>query len=225
MSRFKVWNAFLDLLFPPRCVFCRSLMKHDKNGICESCQSKLPWIIGSAAEQKTEFVSLCVSPLWYQGDVRESIHRFKFSNCSGYASTYGRLIAQCMEDHFTKPYDLITWVPLSHQSLKVRGYDQAMLLAQLIAQELDSSAVETLRKVRNTSTQSTLKDDSARRANVLGAYEVSNQEAIKGKRVLLIDDVITTGSTMSECARMLLTYGASDVVGATVARARASKKN
>lgn len=223
MSRFNLSRAILDLLFPPRCVFCRKLLKHGKDGLCEDCQSNLPWIIGQAAEQKFEFISLCVSPLWYQGEVRESIHRYKFSNCSGYSALYGQLVAQCVQDHMDSKYDLITWAPLSARSLKARGYDQAMLLAQSTAQVLGQTAVETLRKIRNTNAQSSLTEDSARRANVLGAYEISNSEIIIGKRVLLIDDVVTTGSTMSECARVLLTYGASDVVCATLARARGSR--
>ena len=82
-------------------------------------------------------------------------------------------------------------------------------------------AVETLRKLRNTEAQSGLEDDEARRANVLGAYACVEPELVEGKRVLLIDDVITTGSTISECARTLRTAGAADVVCATLARAAA----
>lgn len=224
MGRFNLVSIILDLLYPPRCVFCRKLLNQNERGLCEACQSKLPWLTGKTAEQKPEFISLCVSPLLYQAEVRDSIHRFKFSGCSGYANTYGRFIAQCVGDHLADRYDLITWVPLSSHSKKVRGYDQAMLLARAAALELGGNAVETLRKVRKTNAQSSLKDDPARRANVMGAYEVRDPDLISGKRILLIDDVVTTGSTMSECARMLRTYGAADVVCATLARARGSKK-
>lgn len=219
----KLIDAILDLLFPPRCVFCKGILKSGESGICNECQAKLPWITGREAEQKFEFVSLCASPLWYQGDVRESIHRFKFDNRSGYAKVYGRFVAQCVSDHLSDQFDLITWVPISSKRLKKRGYDQAMLLAMASALDLDGVAVETLRKVRNTDAQSGIKDDSARRANVLGAYEVIDAELVAGKRILLIDDVVTTGSTLSECARVLRTYGAKDVVCASLARARGQK--
>lgn len=215
----------LDLLFPPRCVFCKGILKRGESGLCAHCQSELPWIVGQAAEQKLEFISCCVSPLWYQGEIRESIHRYKFSDRNGYAKTYGRLVAQCVTDHLSGRYDLITWVPLSSQSLKKRGYDQAMLLAMAVALELGDVAVETLRKARNTDAQSSLKEDAARRANVLGAYEVVDPIIVEGKRILLIDDVVTTGSTLSECARVLHTYGAVDVVCATLTRARGEKSN
>ena len=214
----------LDLLFPPRCVFCKGILKSGENGLCAQCQSELPWITGQAAEQQPEFISCCVSPLWYQGNVRESIHRYKFSDRNGYAKTYGRLVAQCVADHLAGKYDLITWVPLSARSLKKRGYDQAMLLAMAAALELGDVAVETLRKARDTDAQSSLKEDAARRANVLGAYEIADPDLLAGKRVLLIDDVVTTGSTLSECARILRTYGAEDVVCATLARARGEKQ-
>lgn len=214
-------EVLLDLLFPPKCVFCKKLLHKGEDGICARCQEHLPWCVGPEAEQSMEFISLCASPLWYQDEVRESFHRYKFKGSRGYAKVYGRLMAQCVRDHLAGRYDLITWVPLSEQRRKSRGYDQAMLLAEAAALELGDVAAETLTKVRDTGAQSGLgKDDSARRANVLGAYRPTDPELIAGQRVLLIDDVVTTGSTLSECARTLRTAGAADVVCVTLARAR-----
>ena len=217
-------SVLLDLLFPPRCAFCRALLRRGESDLCQRCQRELPWISGPAAEQKPEFVSLCASPLWYEGAVRASFHRFKFKGRSGYAQVYGRLTAQCVRDHLSGRYDLITWVPLSPERLKKRGYDQAMLLACATALELGDVAVETLRKVRDAEAQSGLAGGAgARRANVLGAYQAADPELVAGRRVLLIDDVITTGATISECARILRTVGAREVVCATLARARDQK--
>ena len=214
-------EVLLDLIFPPKCVFCKKLLRKGDDGICARCQEHLPWCVGPEAEQTMEFVSLCASPLWYQDEVRESFHRYKFKGSRGYAKAYGRLMAQCVQDHLAGRYDLITWVPLSEQRRKSRGYDQAMLLAEAAALELGDVAAETLVKVRDTGAQSALgKDDSARRANVLGAYRPTDPELIAGQRVLLMDDVVTTGSTLSECARTLRTAGAADVVCVTLARAR-----
>ena len=214
-------EVLLDLIFPPKCVFCRKLLRKGEDGICTRCQEHLPWCVGPEAEQTMEFISLCASPLWYQDEVRESFHRYKFKGSRGYAKVYGRLMAQCVQDHLAGRDDLITWVPLSEQRRKARGYDQAMLLAEAAALELGDVAAETLAKVRDTSAQSGLgKDDSARRANVLGAYRPTDPELIAGQRILLMDDVVTTGSTLSECARTLRTTGAADVVCVTLARAR-----
>lgn len=213
-------SALLDLLFPPRCAFCGKILKTGERGMCAPCQEKLPWLTGSAAEQKPEFIALCVSPLRYQDEVRASIHRYKFKGLKGYAALYGKLTAQCVRDHLAGEYDLISWAPLSEKRRRERGYDQAFLLARAVAEELGGTAVETLRKIRHTDAQSGLDDASARRANVMGAYEVTDANLIAGKRVLLIDDVATTGATLSECARTLLTAGAKSIIGATLARAR-----
>ena len=216
-------GALLDLLFPPRCVFCRRLLHRGDEGICPRCQQELPWALGAEAEQTGEFFSLCASPLWYQDQVRASFHRYKFKGVRGYSRTYGRLVAQCVQDHLAGRYDLITWVPLSRARLRQRGYDQAMLLASAAALALDDVAAETLRKVRDTEAQSGLgKNDASRRANVLSAYQVTDPALVEGRRVLLIDDIVTTGSTLSECARVLRTAGATDVVCAALARSRRS---
>ena len=126
-------SVLLDLLFPPRCVFCGRILGAGERDICAACQRGLPWLIEGAAEQKGEFFSRCVSPLRYEGDVRESIHRYKFKGISAYARVYGSLVAQCVRDHLEGEYDLITWVPLSSRRKKERGYDQAFLLAQSAA--------------------------------------------------------------------------------------------
>ena len=138
----------------------------------------------------------------------------------GYYKVYGRLVAQCVHDHLAGRYDLITWVPLSPKRKKDRGYDQSFLLASAAALELGEVAVETLRKELDNQPQSGLTEDAQRRANVLGAFTPVDKALVEGKRVLVIDDVVTTGSTLSECARVLRTMGAADVVCAALARAR-----
>ncbi|OUN24164.1 amidophosphoribosyltransferase [Flavonifractor sp. An82] len=210
----------LDLLFPPKCVFCGKVLDTGEDGLCARCQRELPWLTDGEAELTGEFFCLCAAPLRYQDKVRDSVRRYKFKGRRGYYKLYGRLVAQCIHDHLAGRYDLITWVPLSPQRKKERGYDQAFLLASAAALELGEVAVETLRKDRNTEAQSGLTEEAQRRANVLGAYSPVDPSLVEGKRVLIIDDVVTTGSTLSECARVLRTMGAEDVVCAALARAR-----
>ena len=213
-------GVLLDLLFPPKCVFCGKVLDSGEDGLCARCQRDLPWLADGEAELTGEFFSLCAAPLRYQDKVRDSIRRYKFNGRRGYHKLYGKLVAQCVHDHLAGRYDLITWVPLSSQRKKERGYDQAFLLASAAALELGEVAVETLREERHTAAQSGLTEAAQRRANVLGAYTPVDPELVAGKRVLLIDDVVTTGSTLSECARTLRTMGAKDVVCAALARAR-----
>ena len=213
------FSGILDLLFPPRCAFCRSLLQKGESGMCAACEKKLPYTANGGVKEG-EFFSVCVSPLYYEGDVRESILRFKFKEATSYASLYGKLIAACIRENLDGRYDLISWVPLSARRLKKRGYDQAMLLAMAAALELEDVAVETLDKHTDVPAQSGMGSEEKRRANISGAYRVPDPELIQGKRVLLIDDIVTTGSTLSECARVLREAGAQEILCATLARVR-----
>ena len=115
-------------------------------------------------------------------------------------------------------FDCITWAPVSSLRKLRRGYDQSELIASTVAKELGLPVKRLLKKRRNTRAQSTLTKEQ-RRANVLGAYVCVNKDAVCGKRVLLIDDVFTTGATAQECAKVLLTAGAKSVACAAVASA------
>ena len=126
-------GVLLDLLFPPKCVFCGRLLTSGERDFCARCQRELPWLEGPEAEQTGEFFTLCASPLAYRDQVRDSIRRYKFKGRQGYHKAYGRLVAQCVHDHLDGRWDLITWVPLSDQRRRERGYDQAFLLASAAA--------------------------------------------------------------------------------------------
>lgn len=213
-------KALLDLLFPPRCPFCRKVL--DTQAICPGCQEALPWLVDRAACRKSEHIELCVSALRYDGLVRACIHRYKFRRRKGYAHVLGPLCAQALHDHMAgQDFDLISWPPLSPKGLKKRTFDQSRLLAHAVAQS--RGAVETpLFQKHDTTQQSTLRDPAARRANVLGAFSLTDPARVAGKTVLLVDDVITTGATLSECARVLLTAGAKGVWAVTLASAKGS---
>lgn len=214
----KLISGLLDLFFPPRCVFCHKLLKAGERSICTTCQSELPYTAPETALQFGEHFSKCASALYYQDVVKDSFHRFKFSGRANYATPYGKLMADCVRRYLPDSYDLITWVPLSSKRKKKRGYDQAMLLAMAVALELSDVAVETLRKVEDRPAQSSLEGPAARFDNVKDAYIITAPELIVDKRILLIDDIITTGATLSECAKQLRFAGALDVVCVTLAR-------
>ena len=209
----------LDLIFPPKCAFCARIMPGGGLRICSDCQQKLPWLEGEAAEKKVEFTSKCVSALRYQGRAAEGIHRYKFSGRESCCAVFGVLLAQVVEDHLMGRFDVITWVPVSRRRKQERGYDQSFLLAKELGRILDRKPVGLLRKTKHLQPQSRLNGAAERRANVMGAYCVPRPERVQGKRVLLVDDVVTTGATLSECARTLLLAGAEAVVCITLAKA------
>ena len=212
-------SGFLDLLFPPRCVFCRRFVEHGSGLICPDCEKHLPYT-GNGGERHGDFFSVCIAPLYYEKDVRKSLHRYKFGGASSYAETYGPLLADSVRRNLTGEYDIISWVPVSRKRLRERGYDQARLLAEAAARALDTEAVRTLQKIRDTEKQSTIGSAEKRRANIAGAYRVPEPERVMGKRVLLIDDIVTTCSTLSECAGTLKRAGAEKVLCAALARRR-----
>ena len=210
----------LDLFFPPRCVFCRDVLLQKGAYFCSACGDSLPFCPDEAVSQAGDFYVCCVTPLFYEGLVTDSIHRYKFQNARGYRRTYGALVAACVSEHIGSAYDLITWAPVSQKRLRKRGYDQAEILAKEVALYLDKPFVSVLRKSRHAPPQSSLTGGrEARQANIAGAYEVPDVSLVAGKRVLLVDDVLTTGSTLSECGRMLLLAGAREVSCAALARA------
>lgn len=211
-------QALLSLLYPPRCPFCGRVLNPGEEGLCSVCQKVLPWTEG--AGKPVDFCDVCLSPLWYRDGVRRAVHSFKFRGGRAHGRLLGELMAQCLADRWSEPLDLVVWVPLSPKHLRKRGYDQAEVLARRVGELAGLPVERGLKKIRETKTQSRLGKDAARRANVVGAYVVMPGADLKGKRVLLVDDVATSGATLSECAACLRMAGAESVAALTLARAK-----
>lgn len=212
----KLIDMLLDLLYPPRCPFCHRFLDGGMR-VCARCERSLPYMPAGRVDRSFKNLDECFSVLRYEGDVRKSLHRYKFGSVSAYAGCYAKLFAECIEDNAIYA-DVVTWAPLSARRLRERGYDQARLLARSTARELGLPLTPTLHKQRNTQPQSGTGDAAKRRANIAGAYRMKQGADVTGKRILLMDDIVTTGATLSECARVLGKAGAEQVVCATVAR-------
>ena len=210
-------RALLDLLYPPRCPFCGRILERGEDRMCALCGWDLPWTDGPG--QAPEGCDLCLSPLHYRDGVRRAVHRYKFRGAAVRAELFGELMAQCLSDRRDGTADLVTWVPLHPRRKRRRGYDQAELLARRAAELRGIPAAPTLEKVRATGVQSRQNTEEDRRANVEGAYRALPGLDLTGKRVVLADDVVTTGSTLAQCAACLRTAGAVEVEALTFARA------
>ena len=211
----------LTLLFPPKCILCGQLLSSEETDLCHSCRKNEQEF--TAGKRKIPFVAHWTAMWYYSDNVRKSIHRFKFYHTPSYGVSFGRLLAMKLVKDPSFRYDLVTWVPTTPFRLLRRGYDQAQLVAAAVSREISCSCLRTLRRTRNTPPQSRLKDAAMRRANVQGAYAAVNADQYTGKRILLIDDVVTTGATASECAKTLLIAGAAEVHIAAVAAAAQDK--
>lgn len=212
----RLADILADWFFPPKCILCRKVLTKEQTDLCPACRADV-----AAFPEKTKTIPHVKSwfALWhYDSIVRKSIIRFKFQKATVYAESYGRLLAMYLLTH-DKDFDLITWVPVSAMRKRERGYDQTELIAKHVGLALGIQPTQLLKKVRHNRPQSGIRGYAMRKANVLGAYQAANPEAIAGKRILLLDDIITTGATVSECARVLLTAGAKEVHCAAVAAA------
>jgi ComF family protein len=213
-----IWDSILDILFPPRCKFCGALLDKSSLDPCRKCENADFWLTPAQAVAPGTEYSRCVCAVWYQEPLRTEISRFKFQNHPDHAKAYGPVLAKQIRFFLPGAYDCITWVPVSEGTLKKRGYDQARLLAEETAKALGTQAVPLLEKVRNNPAQSSLTDGRKRESNVAGVYAVPDPSLVKGQRVLVIDDIRTTGATLEEAARTLRKAGASQILAAAFCR-------
>lgn len=216
-----------DILFTKRCEFCGDVIYYGDMQ-CEICE-KLPLNNPPYCEycgvnkthcncekKKAEYKRI-TAPYFYVDNVVKAVHRFKDSDMPFLAKRFGRDIAKQIEKEYCDiVFDAITFVPVTARTLRNREYNQSKLLAQEISQIMNIELYDVLKKVEETKPQKSL-TARERKVNVYGVFDVKDSESIKDKTFLLIDDVKTTGSTLSECAKMLKIYGAKAVYATTLA--------
>ena len=210
-------TTLLDLIFPPRCAFCGELL--DAAGdICGECEKILPLREPGAVLRTVGTAQYsCAVAMYYARPVSDGIKALKFGKKSWRAKPFAWYVAQAAEDTLYGRFNGVTYVPVSWQRNFSRGFDQARLLSDETARLWGTRAEPTLLKIRNNRSQSSLLSPAARRENVRDAYIVPHPRRVRGRRFLLIDDVCTTGSTISAAADALMAAGASRVVCAALA--------
>lgn len=233
-------SALLDFVFPPHCHVCRSFIpRSGRLNICSSCLENLQPLesplcticsmpfhgksddhpCGSCIKNPPAFDAARAAYI-YEGAVRELVHRFKYDYRTHLRRPLAIMTAEALSGFIreNRP-DLIVPVPLHVRRLRSRGFNQAVLLGELLSKEWGIPMDRrTMSRIRWTEPQITL-DVDQRKENVKGAFSVSDPAVVRGRSVLLLDDVYTTGSTAGECARVLKRNGAERVLVATVARA------
>ena len=215
-------DNFVRIASPICPVCCTPLEMSQEDHLCEDCLRKKPYYTATYA---------CYQ---YDGAIKDAIHQFKYGSKSFMSKSLGPLLAAFSENSDLMPYRqgnetcrwvqesdhlLIMPVPLHPKRLRERGFNQSLLLADHVAVRLGTELdFMSLRRVKYTAPQTGL-GKKARRKNVHRAFEVINSKAVKGKTVLLVDDVATTGNTLNECARILKRSGCSDVFCLVLAKA------
>jgi ComF family protein len=226
-------QALLDLLYPPRCVSCQNpdawLCRHCLNNIlfikapfCERCGTSLATPLSSCGQchkNPLKYIDgIRAASLFKNNPIRPAIHYLKYNTRKAVAAILGQILAEAYQ-RYDLSADVIVPVPLHPARLRERGYNQSELLARNVGRILSLPInTTTLQRVRQTKSQMELGAEERYR-NVVGAF-ICRDNALAGQRVLLIDDVSTTGSTLDACADALKQGGVSSVWGLTLAKAR-----
>ena len=214
-----IWDELLRLVYPPKCVFCGTLLEREEQDACKACLAELPWTDESSAVRTGRAFSRCVSPFFLTGKVHQALVDYKYHQRESYGVCFGRWMGACARRCRSDPFDLVTWVPVSRRRLRERGFDQCRLLAVQVAKVYGMRPVRTLKKWKDVpSLASSEASPAMRRKLVAGVYRVISPETVAGKRILLVDDIITTGSTLEEAAGTLRAAGAAEVCCVTAAR-------
>lgn len=228
------WEWFkqkmLGLIYPQHCSYCGKIIPQGE-AVCPKCMQQLARVEPPLCLCCGRGLRYCtcsrhfhfrrsVSPFYYEGCAKDGLWRLKFNGKTDGVPVMAHEMAQTvLEQYGEHCADLIVCVPSTKSTMRLRGYNQAELLAQRLSQELELPCdADALQKVLEISQRSM--DALSRRENVIGAYAVTEDERVKGKNILLVDDVITTGATLNECAKVLEQAGAKDILCVTYACTR-----
>jgi len=203
------FDALLNLVFPPACEVCR---KSSDEALCGECFSQIRFM-----KPHLGIYSAAI----YDGVIKTALHRFKFQKRRKLAEPLGILLVKYLSHTPALPMDemdCIVPVPLHRKRQRERGYNQAQLLAAVISRYYEVPVIAALARMKDTHPQFDLPRE-ARLTNVKGAFKVADPKAVYNKKILLLDDIYTTGSTISECSKVLKIAGARSVEVLTLSRA------
>lgn len=238
----KLYKSVLDLLFPEEgvCFYCDHYDEDVKEDhLCSDCRDKLSFIDedkcstcgkptyeGNISDRcsycanKKFYFTRAISPLEFSGILRKAIYRYKYESKPYMYKSFGELMLSALEKENIGHIDLIVPVPLHRSRKAERGYNQSELLARYISSELDVPLDDNnLIRIRATKIQNKL-DRYERQQNIKGAFKTKENRAFKEKRILLVDDIFTTGATVNECSRVLIESGAAEIIVLTIATGR-----
>lgn len=234
----KRWKAILvnllDLMIPPACLACGARIDAQDEIICSDCEAKISIVSGNncpkcGAEVSGPICKNCSNESFafdstdslfrYAGTIKELIHQLKYHGYVSPAGYLSVLLAEYLQsNNEISNYELLCPVPLHRVRKRERGYNQSALIGYAAAQLMNLPYAQPVIRSHYTRSQTLLSRDK-RKKNLHGAFRVKDPDAVRGKKIILVDDVFTTGSTLNEVAKELKAAGAEKVAAITVARA------
>ncbi|SCJ90528.1 DNA utilization protein GntX [uncultured Clostridium sp.] len=201
----NIVETIIDIIYPPsnRCIICNA---EDFIGICPYCKSKI---------KRVENQEDVLSYGYYGGVLKELILAFKYDKNFTAGNVISELLLNLIYENRIE-FDAIYYVPMSKSSIKKRGFNQCEIIAKNLSKSLNIPVSNSLIKIKNTKEQKSLSKDE-RYKNIKGAFKI-RENNIKNKRILLVDDVVTTGATLLECKKVLENYDIEEITVLTIAK-------
>ncbi len=239
----SILNKILRLLFPDKCISCDEILGEENEFyLCDECRKRAEFLFEAnkckvcsalilegeelcldCKTHKRNFVKN-ISCAVYSGSIQEAILHFKFHNRPESYRAFAEMILFALRKEDLPEIDVLAAVPVHKNRLKKREYNQSDLIAKFLSDRLKIPYADTeLIKIKDAPPQSTVKKAKDRFKNIEGAFKVTEKSAFSGKNVLLIDDIFTTGATISEVTKMLLKSGATKVYTVTIAKTKEEK--
>ena len=239
LRKSELLQAAVSLLYPPSCTICGKTVRAGEY-LCDDCEAKVVRIVPPFCQKcsepfegsintalscancahRTIYFAAAVAAYRGRGIVRDIIHEFKYNRQIHLRHLIARGLRAALDDERLRErrFDVLMPVPLHPARQRERGFNQADMLAELLSAQTSIPCKALLQRIRYTTTQTSL-DRAERMENLRNAFRLRKNADVRGLRVLLVDDVLTTGSTLSECSRVLKRAGAASIYAATAARA------
>jgi len=221
-----LWKSLLNFVYPPNCILCHERLNGSAKFLCSICENSLQRLQPSfisinesgLLRQSQHWFDASLAVFQYDGKVQHLVHLFKYRNTPQLALFFGKAIGRAIIDSAAMPpIDVLVPVPLHSSRYRERGYNQSALLAHEIAHHTGIPVREMLKRHIRTKQQAS-KDRYERMKNVSGAFSLIDGLTTEHVSIGLVDDVVTTGSTMNECARVLRAAGARRIIAISVTR-------
>lgn len=200
-------EKLMDFFYPPHCMACGTLLS-DKKEFCKECVETIQRVKLKEVYNVNNRYNAATGAFYYNGAGKTMLLRYKYAGKHYLSKTFSKYMAQAVEEQYSGiVFDIITYVPMTKLEKSLRHFNQSKLLAKQLSKVLGIECASLLKKTKNTKKQHKLNDE-ARMQNLKNCFAAKNKENIKGKMVLLVDDVKTTGTTLNECSKALRRAGA-----------------